>query len=74
MVYGFVLGFLVGQYAFLPRRWDAGARTAAIAGIIVWTSPCLNNVVVGFSVVALVWIFAEMTVAGLLTGRLFSKA
>ena len=77
VVYGFVLGFLVAaMYAFLLRRdWDAGAKTAAIAGIIVWiVAAGLNNVVVGFSVVALVWIFAEMTVAGLLAGRLYSKA
>ena len=77
VVYGFVLGFLVAtMYAFLLRRhWDPGAKTAAIAGIIVFiVAAGLNNGVMGGSVVALVWIFAEMTVAGVLAGRLYSEA
>ena len=77
VVYGFVLGFLVAtMYAFLLRRhWDSGAKTAATAGIIVFiVAAGLNNGVMGGSVVALVWIFAEMTVAGVLAGRLYSEA
>ena len=77
VVYGFVLGFLVAYlYAFLLDSQDSpGPKTAATAGIIVCiVAAGLNMWVVGFSVVALVWIFAEMTVAGLLAGRLYSNA
>ena len=77
VMYRFALGFLVAaMYALLLRRdWASGPKTAACAGIIVWFAAAgLNNVVLGFSVVALVWIFAEMTVAGLLAGRLYGEA
>ena len=77
VAYGFVLGFLVSYlYAFLVDSQDSpGPKTAATAGIIVCiVAAGLNMWVMGFSVIALVWILVEMTVAGLLVGRLYSEA
>ena len=77
VVYRFALGFLVAaMYALLLRRdWTSGPKTAARAGIIVWFAAAgLNNVVLGFSVVAIVWILVETTVAGLLAGRVYGEA
>ncbi len=77
VAYGFGLGFLVSYlYAFLVDSQDSpGPKTAATAGIIVCiVAAGLNMWVMGFSVIALVWILVEMTVAGLLVGRLYSEA
>ena len=74
----FVLGFLVAYlYAFLLDCQDPpGPKTAAKAGIIIWifAGAGLNMFIMGFSVVAMVWTFVEMTVAGLLVGRLYREA
>ena len=76
VVFRFALGFFVAYiYALLLQRdWNSGPKTAACAGIIVWFAAAgLNHVVVGFSVVASVWILVEMNVAGLLAGRLYRE-
>ena len=82
VVYGFGLGFLISYlYAFLLDSQDSpGPKTAAKAGIIVAVFAGGLNILVtefsGFSVLAVasVWVLVEMTVAGLLAGRVYREA
>lgn len=74
--YGFALGFLVAWlYAWLlTAAWDPGVKTAVKAAIIT----CIvaggwNLWVLGFSAVAAAWSLAEMTVAGVVVGKLYRE-
>ena len=81
VVYAFLLGLLVAyMYALVRPRWGAGPKTAACAGIMVWilhnllpTAGAVNMGMFELPVVGLVWSFAEMAVAGVLAGTLYSE-
>ena len=76
VAYGFALGFLVAWfYAWmLTRGWDSGARTAILAGGIMWfVVGGLNVAFMGYHVIGVLWTLADMVVAGILAGRLYRK-
>ncbi len=76
VAYGFALGFFVALlYAWmLTRGWDSGVKTAILAGVIAWfVAGGLNNVFVGYTAIGLFWTLADMVVAGILAGGLYSE-
>ena len=76
VAYGFALGFLVAWfYAWmLTRGWDSGARTAILAGGIMWfVVGGLNAAFMGYHVIGMFWTLADMVVAGILAGGLYRE-
>ncbi len=81
VLYAFVLGLLVAyMYALVRPRWGPGPKTAACAGIMVWilhtllpASGMANMGLYPLSVLGLGWTLAEMAVAGLFAGVLYSE-
>lgn len=81
VVYAFLLGLFVAyMYTLVRPRWGAGAKTGACAGIMVWllhtllpTAGAVNMGMVELPGVALVWSLAEMAVAGVIAGSLYSE-
>lgn len=83
VVLGFVLGVaLVWCYASIRARFGPGPTTAAIAGVVVWFLAYFWStsfyVVVGLIplrvfIVSLVWGLAELVVAALVGGRLYTE-
>ena len=76
VAYGFALGFLVAWfYAWmLTRGWDAGVRTSILAGGIIWlVAGGLNVAFTGYHVIGVVWTLADMVVAGILAGGLYTE-
>ncbi|MBX3134084.1 MAG: hypothetical protein KF689_11955 [Gemmatimonadaceae bacterium] len=60
VVYGFLVGLvMVALYASIRPRFGPGAKTAAIAGLFVWTASCLGfavlNLASGLYPQGLVW-------------------
>ena len=82
VVYAFLLGLLVAYVSALTRaRWGAGAKTGIYAGIVVWLLHTLlpaagmaNMGLMDLSLVGLGWTLVEMSVAGVLAGRLYREA
>lgn len=82
VLYAFLLGILTAYvYAVARPRWGAGPKSAAGAGILVWTLHALlptagavNLGVMDFPTLAMVWSLIDMAIAGLIAGKLHTEA
>ena len=68
------------MYALVRPRCGAGPKTGVCAGLIVWALHTLlpatgaaNMGLMDLSVVGLVWTAAELALAGVLAGMLYSE-
>ena len=81
VVYAFVLGIAVAYvYALARPRCGAGPKSGVCAGVTVWALHTLmpmagaaNMGMVDFNVVAAIWTVAEMGLAGVIAGKLYSE-
>ena len=81
-MYAFVLGLLTAYlYALVRPRCGGGPKTGICAGLIVWALHTLlpaagiaNMGLMDLNVLGLVWTAVEMSLAGVLAGKLYSEA
>ena len=81
VVYAFVLGLFVAYlYALARPRCGPGPKAGVCAGLTVWALHTLlpaagvaNMGLMDLNVLGLAWTAAEMSLAGLLAGKLYSE-